>query len=223
MRILAYARVSTQEQADHGVSLEAQRIRLSAYCVAQNWPEPEFVEDAGISAKSLVRPGMDYVLTQVQKKQVDVLLVLKLDRLTRSVADLAPLLTLLERGNCRLVSLGESLDTTTAAGRLSLNILVSVSQWEREAIAERTRDALRHKRSKQLVWNHEPLGYQRQGDALVEDPHELRTLEKIQNLRRQRKSMNHIARLLNEEGVPTKNGGRWYASTIKRIVDRQER
>jgi site-specific DNA recombinase len=102
--------------------------------------------DAGVSAKSLNRLGLGGVLAEVRRKRVDVLLVLKLDRLTRSVADLAPLVKSLERGGCQLVSLGESLDTTTAAGRLMLNLLVSVSQWEREAIAERTSTAVRHMR-----------------------------------------------------------------------------
>jgi site-specific DNA recombinase len=179
---MAYTRVSTQEQADEGVSLEAQRLRLEAYCVAHGWPAPELVVDAGVSAKSLDRPGLGYVLTEVRRKRVDVLLVLKLDRLTRSVADLAPLVKTLERGSCQLVSLGESLDTTTAAGRLMLNLLVSVSQWEREATAERTATALRHMRDNRQAYNHTPLGFQREGESLIEDGPEIDTARRIVTL-----------------------------------------
>ena len=222
LRIVAYTRVSTQEQAEKGVSLDAQRARLEAYCVAQGWPAPELVTDAGVSAKSLERPGLDQVLAEVRRKKVDVLLILKLDRLTRSVADLAPLVKTLERGGCQLVSLGESLDTTTAAGRLMLNLLVSVSQWEREAIAERTTMALRHLRDTGKAYNHTPLGFKRNGELLFKDELEFETGQRIVRLHDEGQSMNQIAVTLNEGNVPTKLGGRWHASTVKRILDRTE-
>jgi site-specific DNA recombinase len=98
MKTVAYIRVSTAEQADQGVSLEAQAARLSAYCIVQGWPQPEIVEDAGVSAKSLDRPGLGRILEAIRRKQVGRLLVLKLDRLTRSVADLSPLLKALDWG-----------------------------------------------------------------------------------------------------------------------------
>lgn len=222
MKTVAYIRVSTAEQADQGVSLETQAARLSAYCIAQGWPQPEIVEDAGVSAKSLDRPGLGRILEAIRRKQVDRLLVLKLDRLTRSVADLSPLLKALDRGNCQLVSLGESLDTSTAAGRLMLNLLVSVSQWEREAIAERTRMALRHKRSTKAVYNHDPLGFRRVGETLQRVDEEFATAVRVLELYRQGHGLNAIARRLNAEAIPTKTGGRWYASTVKRIVERPE-
>jgi site-specific DNA recombinase len=102
----------------------------------------EIVTDAGESAKSLDRPGMERLLALVDARAVDVVIIAKLDRLTRSARDLAELLERSKRG-VALVSVAESLDTGTAAGRLTLNIMVSVSQWEREAIGERTRDAMR--------------------------------------------------------------------------------
>lgn len=148
--------------------------------------------------------------------------VLKLDRLTRSVADLAPLVKTLERGACQHVSLGESLDTTTAAGRLMLNLLVSVSQWEREAIGERTAAALRHMRDSGKAYNHTPLGFRRDGEQLVKDGLEFETGRRIVRLHCEGRSMNQIAIALNEGKVPTKLGGRWHASTVKRVLDRAE-
>lgn len=222
LRVIAYTRVSTEEQANEGVSLAAQDVRLGAHCVAHGWPAPEVVTDAGVSAKTLDRPGLTYVLSDVRRKRVDILLVLKLDRLTRSVADLAPLVKTLERGGCQLVSLGESIDATNAAGRLMLNLLVSVSQWEREAIAERTTTALRHMRDTRQAYNHTPLGFRREGDRLVEDEHEMLTARRIVRLKGEGCSMGKIALVFNEEGVVTKQGGRWHASTVKRVLDRAE-
>jgi DNA invertase Pin-like site-specific DNA recombinase len=92
-------------------------------------------------------PGLQRVLAMVQNREVQAVIVAKLDRLTRSVRDLCELLELFERRGVALISLAESLDTSSAAGRLVINIMAAVSQWEREAIGERTRDALRHKRS----------------------------------------------------------------------------
>ena len=107
----------------------------------------DLVIDAGESAKSLNRPGMTQLLALVEARAVDVVIIAKLDRLTRSVKDLAELLERFTRRGVSLVSVADALDTQSAAGRLVLNIMVSVSQWEREAIGERTRDAMRHKRA----------------------------------------------------------------------------
>lgn len=101
-----------------------------------------------------------------------------------------------------------------------LNLLVSVSQWEREAIGERTSTALRHKRDTRQVYNHTPLGFRREGERLVEDAPELETARRIVRLHDEGRSMNQIAVTLNEGKVPTKLGGRWYASTVKRVLDR---
>ena len=115
--------------------------------VVQGAELADVIVDAGESAKSLDRPGMARLLALVDSKAVDVVIIAKLDRLTRSVADLAELLKRLERRGVSLVSVADSLDTRTAAGRLVLNIMTSVSQWEREAIGERTRDAMGHKKA----------------------------------------------------------------------------
>ena len=144
-RVLGYIRVSTGSQAEDGVSLDAQRHRLTAYAEAFDLDLVDIVEDAGVSAKSLDRPGLKAALSRVQTGEADALLVAKLDRLTRSVKDLARLLEEhFGPDQAGLISVAESIDTTSAAGRLVLNVLVSVGQWEREAIGERTRDALRH-------------------------------------------------------------------------------
>jgi site-specific DNA recombinase len=102
----------------------------------------DIIVDGGESAKSLNRPGMARLLTLVDAGEVQAVIIAKLDRLTGSVKDLCTLLERLERRGVALVSVAESLDAGSAAGRLVLNIMTAVSQWEREAIGERTRDAM---------------------------------------------------------------------------------
>lgn len=141
MRAVGYVRVSTDKQADRGISLEAQVEKVRAMATVHSAQLVEIISDTGESAKSLDRPGMQRLLEMVRARSIDMVIVAKLDRLTPSVRDLADLLELSERKNVALISVAEALDTESAAGRLLLNIMVSVSQWEREAIGERTRDA----------------------------------------------------------------------------------
>src|ERR1039457_5495856 len=147
MKTLGYVRVSTDKQAERGISLEAQAEKIKAMAVVHSVALAEIIVDGGESAKSLNRPGMARLLAMVDAGEVRTVIIAKLDRLTRSVKDLCTLLERFERRGVALVSVAESLDTSSAAGRLVLNIMTAVSQWEREAIGERTRDAMRHKRS----------------------------------------------------------------------------
>jgi DNA invertase Pin-like site-specific DNA recombinase len=143
MLAIGYVRVSTDRQADQGASLEAQSARIQAMATVQDVELAEIIVDGGESAKSMNRPGLKRLLAMVEAGTVRTVIVAKLDRLTRSVRDLCELLELFERKRVALVSVAESLDTGSAAGRLVITIMGAVSQWEREAIGERTRDVLR--------------------------------------------------------------------------------
>jgi Resolvase, N terminal domain len=127
-----------------------------------------------LSAKSLQRPGIERLLALVDGKKVQAVIVAKLDRLTRSVKDLCELLERFERRGVALISAAESLDTSSAAGRLVLNIMTAVSQWEREAIGERTRDAMNHKRSQGERVGNVAYGFRlaEDGQHLESDPDE---------------------------------------------------
>ena len=165
MKAIGYVRVSTENQADFGVSLEAQAEKVRAMAVVQGAELVDVIVDAGESAKSLNRPGMARLMALVNAGAVDTVIIAKLDRLTRSVADLAELLKRFERRGVSLVSVADSQDTRSAGGRLVLNIMVSVSQWEREAIGERTRDAMRHKRDNGERVGTLPFGYRLAADG----------------------------------------------------------
>lgn len=170
-RTIGYCRVSTDEQAEHGVSLAAQQERLHAFAFAHGYAIDDMVVDAGLSAKSLNRPGAQRILAGIKAGEIGTIVVLKLDRLTRSVRDLSEILELSARRNVALVSVSESLDTSTAAGTLVVHMMGVVAQWERSVIAERTAFALAHKRKNGLVYGPTPFGYERLGNSLVEVPH----------------------------------------------------
>lgn len=223
MRVAAYARVSTEEQASEGVSLAAQREKLIAYAKLYDLEVIEVIEDAGQSAKTLKRAGLRRALKLLRCGGADGLLVAKLDRLTRSVADLAKLIAEYfdERRGKSLLSVADQVDTRTAGGRLVLNVLVSVAQWEREAIAERTRDALRHKKAQGIALGQAPLGYRRgESGALVEDAAELAVVARTRELHAGGRSLRQIAAQLTEEGMHTKRGGAWRAGTIAKLLAR---
>src|SRR5580698_7654937 len=191
MKTVGYVRVSTDRQAERGISLEAQAEKIRAMAFVQGAELGEIIVESGESAKSLNRPGMAKLLAMVDAGNVKAVIVAKLDRLTRSVKDLCELLERFERRGVALVSVAESLDTGSAAGRLVLNIMTAVSQWEREAIGERTRDALSHKRSRGERVGNIAFGFRLSGDVqhLETDPAEQGALSEIHRLRNQGTSL----------------------------------
>jgi site-specific DNA recombinase len=218
LKAVGYTRVSTDKQADKGVSLEVQLEKIHAMAVVQGAELLEVIQDAGESAKSLERPGMARLLALVDAGKVQVVIIAKLDRLTRSVRDLGELLERFNRRGVSLVSVAESLDTGSAAGRLVLNIMTAVSQWEREAIGERTQTALLHKKAHGKVYNHVPYGFVRNGDSLVPLVGEQAVVGRIRSLRAGGWALRRIAEALNGDGVPTKQGGRWFPQTVKDVL-----
>jgi len=218
-KAVGYTRVSTDKQAEHGVSLEAQLEKIRAMAVVQGAEVVEVITDAGESAKSLERPGMARLLAMVDAGEVQVVIIAKLDRLTRSVRDLGDLMERFNKHGVSLVSVAESLDTGSAAGRLVLNIMTAVSQWEREAIGERTATALQHKKAHSRVYNHTPFGYTRDGDDLVPLPEEQAVIGRIRLYKANGHSLRRIAAALNGDSVPTKQGRQWAAQTVKDVLN----
>jgi site-specific DNA recombinase len=220
MQTIGYVRVSTDRQAEQGVSLEAQEAKIRAMATVQGVELREVIVDGGESAKSLNRPGLQRLLGMVNAGQVQAVIVAKLDRLTRSVKDLCGLLELFEKRKVALISVAESLDTGSAAGRLVITIMGAVSQWEREAIGERTRDALRHKRGNGERVGNIVFGYRLSPDQrhLEPDPSEQAALAEIANLRHKGQSLRGIAATLNSHGHRTRRGTEWRLESVNRIV-----
>lgn len=227
-RVVGYVRVSTEGQADGGVSLDAQRAKLAAYCVALDLDLVGIEEDAGLSAKTLDRPALNRALDALRAGRADALLVVKLDRLTRSVRDLGDLV---ERyfagGKWALLSVADSIDTRSAAGRLVLNVLASVAQWEREATAERTRDALAHLRASGVKLGGAALGWEHteETDAagrkiIAVVASEAAAVARIMELRAAGTTLRAIVATMNTEGHATKTGAKWHLKTVVRVLER---
>lgn len=205
-RVICYTRVSTDEQANSGLGLGAQRAKLESECAYRGWTDALFIEDAGHSAKSLDRPGITRALELLSSNNAGVLMVAKLDRLSRSVIDFANLMDLANQQGWLLVVLDLGVDMTTATGRMVAGIMAQLAQWEREQIGERTRAALAVKRA--------------QGAKLgrpVSLPSEIR--EFIIGARAEGFTLTAIAETLNSKGIATaQNGRKWYASTISAVL-----
>jgi DNA invertase Pin-like site-specific DNA recombinase len=180
----------------------------------------DVVVDGGESAGTMNRPGLQRILELVRNRKVQAVIVAKLDRLTRSVKDLCGILELFEKRGVALVSVAESLDTSTAAGRLVITIMSAVSQWEREAIGERTRDALQHKRSKGERVGNVHYGYRLSGDGkhVEPEPTEQVVLADIRALRARRRSLREVAAALNERGCRTRRGSPWRQEYIRNLI-----
>ncbi|MHB8419122.1 MAG: recombinase family protein [Myxococcales bacterium] len=221
-RTVAYLRVSTDKQADKGVSLEAQREKVEAYAKLYDLALVEVIVDAGQSAKSLDRPGLQKALGMLRAKQADALLVVKLDRLTRSVRDLGDLL---ERhfapGKSDLLAVDMQIDTRTPGGRMMLNILASVSQWEREVIGERTSTAMQHKRSRgEFTGGTAPYGFRlgEDGEHLAPVEEEQATIIEARRLHASGLTLREVAAGLEERGSRARTGRPFAPMQIRRML-----
>lgn len=220
-RAVAYLRVSTDKQADHGVSLEAQADKVRAYAKLYDLELVATIEDPGASAKTLDRPGLTRALDMLKRGEADALLVAKLDRLTRSVVDLGTLVAgPFAPGRAALLSVSEQIDTRSAGGRLVLNVLASVSQWEREAIGERTSAALRFKASQgEFTGGQAPFGFHLGDDGqLVLDDAEQATLSAARELRGAGLSLRAIAHELAVLGYQSRTGRPWASEQVRRML-----
>lgn len=218
-KTLGYIRVSTEDQAREGVSLAAQEARLRAFCTGTDRQLDDIITDAGISAKNTDRPGLQRILEGVRSGEVGCVLVLKLDRLTRSIRDLADLIELFAKHDVAFVSVQESLDTGSAAGRMITNLLGVLAQFEREQVAERTAFALAHKRQSKRVYGRVPFGYERKGDQLIPVAAEQRALKHIRKMDAQGVSYRRIAAWLSENGCTPKNGAKvWHAASVRKLL-----
>jgi len=224
VRAIGYVRVSSEDQVGSGISLDLQAEKIRGYAKLHDLELVEVVTDAGLSAKSLDRPGLTHALARLRSGDADTLVVFKLDRLTRNLGDWSSLIDgyFGERGGKSLASVSESIDTATAGGRMVLNLLMTVAQWERETIVERTRSAMTHKRSKGERLGQVPYGFQldEDGRTLIRDPLDMHIYRGIKMRREAGETYRQIAASLNEAGVAAKRGGKWSHSSVAALLRR---
>lgn len=230
-RAVGYVRVSTDMQALEGVSLDAQREKLRAYCKLHEIELIGICCDEGLSASTLDRPGLQSALKLLEGGKANTLLVVKLDRLTRSLLDLD---TLVRRyfveQRYHLLSVTESLDTRTAMGRFVLYILGLIAQWEREAISERTRDSMAHLKRQGVKLGAAPFGYAYGSELdaegrkqIVEVPQAQALIERIVGLHVEGKTPCAIAGQLRKENIPSPRSAKWSTNVVMSVLLRQGR
>ncbi|MEX0754978.1 MAG: recombinase family protein [Actinomycetota bacterium] len=206
LKAVGYIRVSTLDQEDSGLGLDAQRDAIQGEVSRRGWELVNVFTDTASGRSLSRRPGLEEALAMLECGAAAALVVSKLDRLSRSTKDFATLMERAQRRGWAPVVLDLGVDTTTPAGELVASVMVSVAQWERRAISQRTKEALAAKRAQGTK-----LGRPRQ---LPEA-----TRKRVLHMRRSGMTLRAIADRLNRDGTRTAQGGRmWYASTVTKIV-----
>jgi site-specific DNA recombinase len=225
LRCAVYTRKSSEEGLEQEFnSLHAQREACEAYIASQRSEGWVLVrdqyDDGGISGGTLERPGLQRLLEDIEDGLVDVVVVYKIDRLSRSLADFAKLVEVFDRNGVTFVSVTQSFNTTTSMGRLTLNILLSFAQYEREVTAERIRDKVRASRMKGMwMGGCPPLGYEVKARKLVENPADAAHVRWVFARFIEIGSATLLARELAERGVTTSRGHRIDKKFIYRMLN----
>jgi site-specific DNA recombinase len=234
LRLIGYARVSTEEQVAHGVSLQAQSDRLNAHALAHGYDLTRVEVDEGISGKTPPdrRPALRRALDAVRRREADGIVFLKLDRLSRSVRDILKLADEAKRKGWHIVSMNEHIDTSTAAGKFTLGVLALLAEMERDQVSERTLFGMNHvAREGRARSRFLPFGFRVEGAPdstvlsagdrrpLVEHPEEALMLRRMLLMNKQGAGAQKIANGLNADGASNPRTGRpWTTSTVAAIL-----
>lgn len=226
MKAIAYTRVSTQEQAIQGVSLEAQEARLRAYCTLAGLELVEIVREEGVSgSKPLAsRPGGARLLEALESGEASHVVALKLDRLFRDAVDAMSKTKQWDGSgvSLHLVDMGgQAINTGSAMGRFFLTMMAGFAELERNLISERTSAALQHKIAQGFHVGSPALGFDMVDGELQENTSEAATVARIHELHAAGYTLRSIASTLTAEGYQTKRGGAWGPSTVSYVLKRQ--
>jgi DNA invertase Pin-like site-specific DNA recombinase len=223
-RAVGYVRVSTELQAQEGISLDAQQAKIKAWCEANGYALIGLHVDSGLSGcRTTNRPALQAALTEACKHEA-ALVFYSLSRLARSTKDAIAISDRLAKAGADLVSLSERIDTTSATGKMVFRLLSVLAEFEADLIAERTKAALAHlRRQGRRVSRHIPYGYvlAHDGTTLTPHPAEQQTLARIRELRLQGFSLRQIAATLTTLKIPTKRGRSWSAKVVHNLLHRE--
>ncbi|MNR93446.1 DNA-invertase hin [compost metagenome] len=219
VRAVLYIRVSTDEQVEEGFSIEGQKNRLRSYCESQDWDIVRVYIDDGYSAKDLNRPEMQQLIKDVQNNAFDIVVIYKLNRLTRSAADCDYLMKLFDRHDIKFQSCTESYETRSATGRLFIRLMADIAQWERENIAENVRFGM-----EQMVKEGKrpggpvPYGYEKNAETAI--PTEAKVLREVRRLYMKGYGYKSTAILINSRGPEwLRRGKNWSAGSVYYVLD----
>jgi site-specific DNA recombinase len=223
-RCAVYCRVSSDERLDQSFnSIDAQREAGIAYVASQKaegWElMPNFYEDPGFSGGNMERPGLKRLLKDIQAGKIDIVVVYKIDRLSRSLADFAKMVEVFDNHMVSFSSVTQQINSATSMGRLMLNVLLSFAQFEREVTGERIRDKIAaSKRKGMWMGGSVPLGYRVENRALQIEPQEAELVQRIFEQFIAEKSTTKIVKELNEQGIQTKRKKAFCKQSIYKIL-----
>jgi site-specific DNA recombinase len=221
LRVAAYVRVSTDEQAESGLGLADQQARCEGMAAGKGWPAPTVYRDAGVSGtkEPKERPALAHLLADIRAGEVDAVIVLSLDRLGRRTRLVLDLVEEFGRRQVQFVSCKETIDTSTPQGQFVMVLFAGLAQLERDLIAERTTAALAELgRTTGDRGGRIPYGYARAGVGVRVDPAAAVVVRRIFSARRRGESLRDIARKLNAAGVDAPLGGQWRHTTVAGIL-----
>jgi DNA invertase Pin-like site-specific DNA recombinase len=208
-------------QVNEGVSLDAQTAKIRAYCELNDLELVEIVCDAGKSAKTTNRDGLQKCLAAIASGEASAIVVYKLDRLSRKVLDTLNLISEIESYGASLHSISEKLDTSSALGKFFVNMTAALAQLERDQISERVTMAMAHKKDEGQHCGAAPFGFEMVDKELQRVESQHNAIAIITEMRANGAALRTIADHLNGEGIPTQRGGNWQASTINNILKRE--
>lgn len=214
------ARVSTTGQAEDGCSLALQEEKIRAYASLNDLALISIVVEAGVSGRAKKREGLDSIVAMVRSRQIQHLIVYKLDRMSRSLRQAIEVVEILRDHDCQLHSITEKIDTSTSTGRFFFHVIGAIASWEAETIAERTKSALQGKKERGEVYTHVAYGFSLSDDGkhLVVNPAEQKVISRIRRYHKEGVSLNEIAGRLNSSGYTTKWGRTWSHKQVARIL-----
>jgi len=218
LRAAIYTRVSTEDQAKEGFSLDAQIEKLRSYCKARDWVVVKEYIDDGYSGRNIKRPA--YTKMMEEMDEWDLLLVLKMDRIHRNSKNFMLMMEYLNDHEKEFVSMNESFDTSNAMGRFVMNILQLVAQLESEQIGERVYIGMEQKAKTNggVLGFNIPYGYDYREGKLKVNEEESRVVRDIYSWYIEGKSLGEISKMLNSTQIPTKRGGIWAKKTVSTIL-----
>ena len=218
IKAIGYIRVSTDEQAKEGFSLENQEQKIRDYCKLKDFEIVEIIQDAGVSAKNLRRPGVQKVIEMAEEKMIDAVIVYKLDRMFRSTVDALETTKQFDKLNVSFHSIEETIDTKSAMGKFFFTLTAALAEMEREIIGERTRDVLQRKKANGEFYGHVPFGFKRFKGKLLNHDAEQKIVLAVLGMREKGLNYSRISRELNHMGLKTNKGKKWHPQTVKNVV-----
>lgn len=223
MKAVGYARVSTHMQSAKQLSETFQKERIASYCDAMSIELVTIFDDSGKSGKDMTnREELQKALLMLKRKEADTIIVYKIDRLSRSLTDLAMLIKKIEKWGCHLISIQDSISTNTASGRLMINLIGSISQWEAEAIAEKTQQAMSVLKTRGHRYSrHIPYGVDLadDGKTLTPNKHEQQTINSMKTMRASGMTYQTISDRLNSDNIKTKYSAKWHPASVRNIIN----